>query len=375
MSELKLRPPTTIAKAPLIRTLMSELKLACGRQTCRLRHAGSDPQLHILEIGLGEIVNRRMARASGDDALDFVDWSDVASSTNHSAVKGGGSASKFEPARRGPILQKGVEETGMEDVSGAGGVRDMNIESRRVEKLRAVESEDAVVSESCGGEFVGESFLDDFERFGEIGFAGNQAGNVVAGDEVIDFGEQSVDFGIKLVKIGDDGDSRSTSPYGGLAGGRSVMSIHQKGPSGSDPVALQFGCLDGKTVVMAAENGALAVSVDEDEGLVAGAARRCEEMRFDSGAFEGGTMDLRGVVIAKFANVTGAEAPGLASDDCAGDFPTRKNAGGFEFDFGAARGKLSERDEGVGGVEADADYVNVRNFCFVRGGHWKRVVR
>src|SRR5215471_13718868 len=126
---------------------------------------------------------------------------------------------------------------------------------------------------------------------------------------------------------------------------------------------------------MAAENGAFASGVNEDEGLVAGATGRSEKMRFDSGAFECGAMDLRGVIIAKFADVSRTEAPSLTSDDCGGDFSTRKNAGRFEFDFGAAGGKFGERDKGVRGVEADADNVNLGNWCCVQGGHWKRVVR
>jgi hypothetical protein len=138
---------------------------------------------------------------------------------------------------------------------------------------------------------------------------------------------------------------------------------------------LQFGWTNGETVVMAAKNGAFASGVNEDEGLVAGAVGRSEKVRFDSSEFECGAMDLRGVIVTKFANVSCVEAPSLASDHGAGNFPAGKDTGGFELDFGAARGKFGERDKGIRGVEADADNVNLGNFCCVRAGHWKRVVR
>ncbi len=93
-------------------------------------------------------------------------------------------------------------------------------------------------------------------------------------------------------------------------------------------------------------------------------------MRFDAGAGKFGTVKLRGVVVTEFADVTGAKSPELASDHGAGDLSARKNAGGFEFDFGTARGIFVERDESVGGVEANADDVDLWSCA-----HWKRVVR
>jgi len=87
-------------------------------------------------------------------------------------------------------------------------------------------------------------------------------------------------------------------------------------------------------------------------------------MRFDSGAFERGAVKVGSIIITEFADVPGSESPGLASDHGAGDLAPGKNAGGFEFDFGAARWIFVERDECVRGVEADPDHVNLGN-----GGH------
>src|SRR5579859_2481074 len=77
-----------------------------------------------------------------------------------------------------------------------------------------------------------------------------------------------------------------------------------------------------------------------------------------------------GVIVAKFSNVARAQSPGLAGDHGAGDLAAGKNAGGLEFDFGAASGILVERDESVSGIETDADHVHLRE-----SAHWNRVVR
>ena len=121
---------------------------------------------------------------------------------------------------------------------------------------------------------------------------------------------------------------------------------------------------------MAAEDGPFAVGINENERLIAGTARRCKEVGFDAGAFECSAMDLRGVIVAEFADVASAKFPELAGDHGTGDFSSGKNGGGFEFDFGTARGIFVERDESVGSVEANADDVDLWSRA-----HWKRVVR
>src|SRR5579859_2822817 len=310
-----------------------------------------------------------MARANGDELFDFGDGANAAARADGGAIERGGGAGEFELARRGPILQKSVEEGGVENVAGAGCVRDVNLECGRVKKLRAVEGENAFVAERGGGEFVGEFFLDERERFLEIGFGGDAAGNVVAGDEEIDVGKKRVDAGVEIVEIGDDGNFCGASPFGGEGCGGGVVAVDQKGASGGDPFAAKFGGLEGEAFVVSAKDGEFACGVNEDEGLMAGAIRRGEEMRFNAGAIECGAMKLGGVVVAELSDVARAKAPGLASDHGAGNLAAGKNGGGIEFDFGAARGKFAERDESVGGVEAEAHDIDFRRLA-----HWKRVV-
>jgi hypothetical protein len=95
---------------------------------------------------------------------------------------------------------------------------------------------------------------------------------------------------------------------------------------------------------MTAEDGAFACGVNDDERLIAGAAGRGEEMRFDARAFERSTMDFRGVVVTEFADVMRSKTPGSAGDHSACDFSPGEDGSGFEFDFGTARRKFGERD-------------------------------
>src|SRR5258707_8282414 len=73
-------------------------------------------------------------------------------------------------------------------------------------------------------------------------------------------------------------------------------------------------------------------------------------------------MEGGGEVVAEFADVAGAKAPVLAGDDGGGDLSAGEGADGGVFGLGAARGVGGERDDGVGGVEAYADEVNLRRF-------------
>jgi hypothetical protein len=59
----------------------------------------------------------------------------------------------------------------------------------------------------------------------------------------------------------------------------------------------------------------------------------------------------------------------LARDHGAGDFASGENRSGFEFHFGAALRKFSERDEGIGSVETHANDIDVFGST-----HWKRLI-
>ncbi len=130
-----------------------------------------------------------MSSASGDEVLDGVDGVNAAAGADGGAVERGGGAGKFELARRRPVLEERVDEGGVKNVAGASRVRNVDVEGRRIKELGTVEGEDAIVAQGGGGESVGELFLHDLERFGEVRFGGDAAGNVIAGNQVIDPGQ------------------------------------------------------------------------------------------------------------------------------------------------------------------------------------------
>ena len=249
----------------------------------------------------------------------------MAASAYGCAIQGGGGAGEFEFARRGPVVEESVEKTGMKDVASAGGVRDVHVESGRIEKLGAVEGENAIVAERGGREFVRELFVDDLESLWQIGFAGDAAGNIVAGDKVIDFGQQCVDSRVELIEVDDDGDFCCAGPLRGLERSGGIVTVDKQRASGCDPFAVKVGGPECESIVMAAEDGAFPGRINDDEGLIAGAAGCGEEMCFDTGAFECGAVDLRGVVVAEFADVTRAKAPSATGDHGAGDFSARED--------------------------------------------------
>src|SRR5271170_1625008 len=133
-----------------------------------------------------------------------------------------------------------------------------------------------------------------------------------------------------------------------------------EGAGVGDPFALKVCRVEDDALVAAAEDGALALGVDEDEGLGAGNSGSCDDVGFDAGVGEGFAMKCSGEVVAEFADVAGAESPLRAGNDRGGDLAAGEGADGGVFGFGAASGIGGERDDGVGGVEAYADEVNLR---------------
>ena len=85
---------------------------------------------------------------------------------------------------------------------------------------------------------------------------------------------------------------------------------------------------------------------------------RSEETSFDAGAFEFITMELDGIVVAEFPDITRSKSPGLASDHGAGNLAARKNACRFKFDLGAASRILVERNERVRGIQTDSNNIH-----------------
>jgi hypothetical protein len=87
-------------------------------------------------------------------------------------------------------------------------------------------------------------------------------------------------------------------------------------------------------------------------------------MRFDAVVCELGAVQGGRKVVADFADVAGAKSPGLAGDHGGGDLAAGEDVGGTEFNLGAGGRVVVNGNQGVGGVEPDADYID-----FGCGGH------
>ena len=82
-------------------------------------------------------------------------------------------------------------------------------------------------------------------------------------------------------------------------------------------------------------------------------------MRLDADASKFGAMERGRSVITDLADVARAESPLLAGHDGSGDLAAGQDRCGANFDFGAARGKVRDGDQGVDGVETHADEIDL----------------
>jgi hypothetical protein len=135
-----------------------------------------------------------------------------------------------------------------------------------------------------------------------------------------------------------------------------------KGAGIDYPFAAELVRLEDEPVVAAAEDSPLAALVDKDERLRARPSGDSDEPRLDARVGEGLTMERGGYVIAELADVASGDTPALAGDYGRGDLASGKDSHVAILDFGAAQRVLDERDYGVGGVEADADKIDLCKF-------------
>ncbi len=163
---------------------------------------------------------------------------DAAAGAYGGAVQGGCGTGEFQLAVEGPVLEETVDEAGVEDVAGTGGVDYGDAVGGGVEELLSVEGEDALLAEGRGGEAGGVAAVHLAEGLLEVGLGGEARGEVAADDEVVDVGDEIFDVGVELVEVGDDGDAGGAGPGGGEDGGFSVVAVDVEGAGVGDPFAL-----------------------------------------------------------------------------------------------------------------------------------------
>lgn len=230
------------------------------------------------------VSGRRVVGTGGDEVGDFVEGADAAASADGGAVQCCGRAGEFELAVEWPVLEERVDETGVKDVAGACGVDYWDAEGGNVEELLAVKGENALLAEGGGGEAAVVAALHFSECLLKIGLGGETGGKVAGDDEVVDVVDEGFDVGIELVEVGDDGDVGFAGPGGGKDGGFGVVAVDMECAGVDDPFAIEVGGAEGEAGigVTSDEDCALALRIDEDEGLSAGSAGDGENTGFDA---------------------------------------------------------------------------------------------
>ncbi len=117
-----------------------------------------------------------VAGRGGHEVFDGFDKADAAAGAAGGAVERGGGAGEVELARQGPALQQTVDEAGVEDVAGSGGVDDGDAIGGAEVEMAAVPGEDAVFAEGGGGDGAAEAAFHGAEGLLEVAFAGEAAG-------------------------------------------------------------------------------------------------------------------------------------------------------------------------------------------------------
>jgi len=313
-------------------------------------------------IGAWHVKGRGIARAGGHELFDGFEGLNAAPGSDRHAVQGGSGAGEVELAFEGPILKQAVDEPGVEDISGSGGIDYGDAVGGGVVKVFAVPCEDAIGPQGCGGETAAIALLHLTQRLLKVGLRHEAAGEVPADDEVVDVFEELVYAWVQLVEIGDDGDAGGAGPAGGHGCDGGIVSIDVEGSCVDDPFAVEAGGLKIEPLVAPPEDGALAFAVDEDEGLAAGAVWNGDDLGLDAGAGELFAMKRCGVVVAEAAYVSRLQAPLLAGDDGACDLAAGEDVRGAELNLGAGEGIAGEGDYCVRGIEPDADQVDLRQF-------------
>ena len=139
------------------------------------------------------------------------------------------------------------------------------------------------------------------------------------------------------------------------------MSVDEEHARTRNPIGTQIFRAQGDLPVAFPENGALAgFLVNEDEGRLAHAARGYEPVRIDTLTGHFGLLKFPGFVVAYFADVSGTQAPALAGGDSACRLSSWAALSGENLDFRIERGEIRKADDGIGGVDTDADDIDMR---------------
>src|SRR5437867_165025 len=127
-----------------------------------------------------------MSSIRGHEFFDALDGLNATTRTHCGTVQRGSGTGKIKLTWQPPALQKPIDKSSVKDVAGASGVHSLHAKSWRVMELRAIPREDPLLSQSRSRKATPILTPKYRQRFAQILFAHQSAGNITAGDQVID---------------------------------------------------------------------------------------------------------------------------------------------------------------------------------------------
>src|SRR5579885_762070 len=228
-----------------------------------------------------------------------------------------------------PVLKQAIDESGMEDVAGAGGIDDGHAVSGSVIELLSVPCDNSVRPEGRRRKAAFIAALYASQSFFEIDFAGEAAGEITAYDGVVNIFKQLFYSGIEFIEISDYRDACAARPAGRERGCSGVMAVDEKRARMDHPFAIEVARLQHEPLVFAAEHGALACAINQNQRLRACAAGDCDELRFNSGFGKGLAVKIGCAVVAKLADVACLQAPTGAGHGSSGHLAAGEHGSGL----------------------------------------------
>ena len=291
-----------------------------------------------------------------------VQAANAAAGAQRGAVEGCHGIGEIERLLHRHGLQNSIAERPVKDVAGTGGIHTVDDESGGVVELAVLAGEGAVGSQGHGGDADAVLFLDGFEGFEGIGFAGPGGGKFAGGDEVIDVGEDAVEALIDGIDVDGDGDAVAAGDFGGAGDGGGIVAVDVEDAGAGDHVLGDLLGVDLEAIVAAPEDGALAGGAIDDDvgGLIGTAAADQDVVEVDAGALEAFDLDAAAEVVADRADVLGAQAEAGAGYEGAGDLAAGAEVFFFEGHLAGVGREVRNDEQGISGIEAHSNDVEFR---------------
>jgi len=182
-------------------------------------------------------------------------------------------------------------------------------------------------------------------------------------NQIIDVRQHIIEAVVDGVDIHGDGDVMLARDFRGTRDGGRIVPVDVEQLGASDFLGRDAGRIETQAFVALPKNRSLAGGpIDQDvRGLVGAVGADLDVIEVDAGLAQALELNLTAIVIAHRSDVFHREPELGARNHGAGHLAAGAQNFLFECDLPGIRGKMREHDEGVGGVEAHADYVELRH--------------